>query len=85
MKDLIKRLIVFLIRKKLGVGKNQSFQFANQKSEVEYYWFDGVKLEKMREDGMFEAAHVSLNWLLDDSCEIVIIDPIELDTDASLD
>lgn len=71
MNDLIKRLIVFLIRKKLGLKKNEVFIFENQKSQVEYYWFTGTRLRKMREDGLTEHAHVSLNWLIDDECCVI--------------
>jgi hypothetical protein len=64
------KLIVFLIRKKLGLKKYQNFQFNNQKSEVEFYWFTETNLMKMRNDGVKEEAHVSLNWLLDKNCRV---------------
>jgi len=85
MNNLYVRLVIFLLRKKLGVKKDQTFQFENQRSEVEYYWFNGTRLAKVREGGLFEYAHVSLNWLLDDNCKVNIIDPTELNICASLD
>lgn len=75
MSNLLTKTIIFLICKKLGIRRQQAFQFANQKSELEFYWFEDTRLRKFREDGEEEDAHVSLNWLLDDNCEIVMVDP----------
>lgn len=77
MKNLIKKVIVFLIRKRLGLKKGQAFQFENQKSKVEYYMFVNSILLKVNEDGIAEYSHVSLNWLLDDNC--VVHDATSLD------
>lgn len=65
----MKRLVIFLIRKRLGVGLCEQFQFANQKSNA-VYWFTKEKVFKYY-DGHVEPSGVSLNWLLDDECEIV--------------
>lgn len=70
MKELTKRLIIFLIRKRLGLKKGQSFRFDNQRSKIEHYWFAETKLWKMCEGGEIELSHVSLNWLLDDNCGV---------------
>lgn len=64
----MKRLIIFLIRKRLGLKKNETFQFVNQKSDAVYY-FTGTKVMKLW-FGVTEPSRVSLNWLLDDECEI---------------
>ena len=68
------KLIILLVRKKLGLKKNQHFRFENQRSETEYYWFNSTKLMKMCADGHYESAHVSLNWLLDEECHVVHIE-----------
>lgn len=65
----MKRLIIFLVRKRLGLKKYQVFRFKNQKSS-DLYFFGQVTLLKIRGDGGLERSGVSLNWLLDDECEI---------------
>lgn len=76
----MKRLILFLIRRRLGLKLNEPFKFANQNSRYDFYWFTPYALLKYeyREDvvgfgliGSTDKAHVSLNWLLDDECEII--------------
>ena len=74
----IRKLIISLLCKKLGVKKFQAFQFVNQRSEFEHYWFTNYSLRKVREDGLCEDAHVSLNWLLNENCEIMLVDADEL-------
>lgn len=68
----LKKLILFLIRKRLGLAKYENFQFVNQSDKREYYWFNDTELRKYdcRAKGVIRA-RVSLNWLLDDECEIV--------------
>ena len=65
----MKRLIVFLVRRRLGLKKYEIFQFANQKSDAVYY-FTGDDVMKVFHD-VTEPSSVSLHWLLDDECEIV--------------
>lgn len=64
----MKRLIVFLIRKRLGLKKHQCFRFINQKTNA-LYWFTGEHVLKMW-NGRITSSNVSLNWILDDECEI---------------
>lgn len=64
----MKRLIIFLVRKKLGLKKYEQFQFANQKSDAVYYFSDG-EIVKLRR-GESRPSSVSLNYLLSDECEI---------------
>jgi len=66
----MRRLIIFLIRKKLGLKKFEQFQFVNQKSGAIYYFTESNILKK-NVNGKIEASGVSLNWLLHDDCEIV--------------
>ena len=68
------RIILFLLRMKLGVKKNERFQFDNQKNKEDYYYISGNKLYKImwRNCKVTERrANVSLNWLLDPECKIV--------------
>ena len=68
------RMILFLLRMKLGVKKNERFQFDNQKNKADYYYVSGSRLHKItyREGNVSEKrANVSLNWLLDLECKIV--------------
>ncbi len=72
----MKRLIVFLVRKRLHLRKNQKFRFCNQKTDNIYY-FTSDKLIKIPEDTRriprHEKSLVSLNWLLSDECEIEVL------------
>ena len=64
-----KRLVMFLIRTKLGLKKYEQFQFANQKSNAVYYFADDQVVKVWRSDA--GPSSVSLNYLLSDECEIV--------------
>lgn len=69
----MKRLIVFLIRKKLGLKRGEHFRFAEQKDRANYYYFDKEDIRKVivKENSMADvASSVSLNWLLNDNCSI---------------
>lgn len=63
------RLIIFMVRKKMGLAKNETFQFINQKSKTDFYYFTDLALVKVS-DGHIEASSVSLNFLLSDECRI---------------
>lgn len=68
---MINRLIIFLIRKKLGLRKNERFRFTNQKKKGTY-WFSSKELIKMVDKNCpVELSTVPLNWLLNKDCEIV--------------
>lgn len=64
----LNKLIIFLVRRKLHLGKNEGFQFDNQKTDS-VYWFTEDSLMKM-EHGHSYKSGVSLNWLLDKNCKI---------------
>lgn len=64
-----RKLVIFLVRKKLGLKNYERFRFANQKAFGTYYF---VPDKLMKNDGVrVRKSSVSLNWLLDDKCEIV--------------
>lgn len=72
----MKRFIIFLIRRRLHLRKNQKFRFCNQKTDNIYY-FASDRLVKIPETSgkipRYEKSLVSLNWLLDDDCEIEVL------------
>lgn len=72
----MKRLIIFLVRKKLGVKKGEHFRFTNQSSPYNTYYFtdDAVMKHLSWWTGEDRRSSVSLNWLLDDECEIVKVE-----------
>lgn len=64
------KLIVFFLRKKFKLKKNQAFTFAGYGPHV--YFFNNTNLMKLSYyDGSEIPAEVSLNCLLDNKCEIV--------------
>lgn len=65
---MLKRIVIFLIRKRLGLKKHEYFMFVNQKSNDLYYFTD-TNVMKCGWWGS-RPSSVSLNWLLDDECEI---------------
>lgn len=82
----MKRLIIFLIRKRLGLKRGENFRFGNQRSSKDYYFFSRDSLIKMEHhthrygepEGWWqsEQSTCSLNWLLDDDCVIVKVEEI---------
>lgn len=71
----MRRIIIFLIRKRLGLRKSEPFRFENQKSRTDWYMFTDKKVLKHTTDDrgneLLEESRVSLNWLLDDNCKVV--------------
>lgn len=65
---IAKKLVILLIRKRLGLKDREPFQFVNQKSNAVYYFTEDAVMKAWR--GNIEKSRVSLNWLLDDECEI---------------
>ena len=70
----MRRLIIFLIRKYLGLKKFQAFRFGNQNSDVNYYYFTESHLMKYSSElHRSVAANVSLNYLLSNYCQTTLI------------
>lgn len=71
----MKRIIIFLIRRRLGLKKMQRFFFSNQKSGTDRYYFTDTNLMKIHCTSKTGFIHMpsgcSLNWLLDDDIKIV--------------
>lgn len=64
----MRRFVIFLIRKKLRLKKYENFRFTNQKSDAVYYFTETNVMKHWH--GYTEPSGVSINWLLDDDCEI---------------
>ena len=64
----MKRLIIFLIRKRLGLKEREPFQFVGQKSNAIYYFAEDTVMKSWR--GVTHKSGVALNWLLDDDCKV---------------
>lgn len=64
----MKQLIIFLIRKRMGLKKYQFFQFEGQKSDATYYFTETAVMKSYNEK--IKPSGVSLNWLLNDECKI---------------
>ena len=69
------RLILFLVRRKIGVKKYKTFKFTNQKSN-DIYFFSGNRLYKFIGGNRVRSTEssVSLNWLIDKNCKIVKVE-----------
>ena len=67
----MKRVVIYLIRKRLGVKKYESFRFVGQKSNAVYYFTEKGVMKNWR--GEIEPSNVSLNWLLDDECKVTSV------------
>lgn len=63
-----RKIVIFLIRKKLGLKKYEKFQFVGQKSNAVYYFTDDNVMKLWRNQTMLSG--VSVNWLLDKDCKI---------------
>ena len=68
---MIQRLIIFLIRVRLGLKVNECFQFTNQKTTA-LYFFTRTGITKYWR-GNFTHSGISLNWLLDPNCKETLI------------
>lgn len=72
----MRRLIIFLIRKKLGIKMYYPFRFTNQKTRDMYYFTESElrKIDYSSESNSLRGedvlSGVSLNWLLSDECKI---------------
>lgn len=68
----MERIVIFLIRRRLGLKKNERFRFVGQKSKAIYYFTDTQLIKLWHNQTMLSG--VSLNWLLNKECEIELVD-----------
>lgn len=64
----MRRLVMFLIRKKLRLKKYEIFRFDGQKTDAVYYFTESNLMKRWRGQTMMSG--VSVNWLLDNECKI---------------
>ena len=78
----MRRLIVFLVRLRLGLKKYEHFVFTNQNSNAVYYFTEIgiVKKELNKGHWITRRSRVSLNWLLDPDCKVK---PVQDETQCS--
>ena len=69
----MKKFIVYLIRKRLGLKTYETFRFVGQKVDAVYYFTDDAVMKVWCGD-VIEKSGVSLNWLLDDNCKITKVE-----------
>lgn len=70
---MLARLIIFLVRIKLGLKKYERFQFVGQKSDAMYY-FTKRNVMKICGNGYIRPSGVSINWLVNEDCEVAHCD-----------
>ena len=70
----MKKLIIFLIRTRLGLKKGERFRFTNQKTKDIYFFNDTELMKFSNTTKWYVKSGASLNWLLDDNCRIERVD-----------
>lgn len=63
------KLVLYLVRKRLGLKKFELFRFIGQKSKTVYFFAD-QRIVKVYRGGKEVPSRVSLNWLISDNCKI---------------
>ena len=66
----MRRLILFLVRLRLGVKMYEEFVFTNQRHKDVYYFCGDHFLRKDNKTGYTRDSDAGLNWLLSDECKI---------------
>ena len=64
----MRKIVIFLIRKKLGLKKYEKFRFVGQKTDAVYYFTESNVMKLWHNQTMLSG--VSVNWLLDNECKI---------------
>lgn len=68
----MKKRILKLIMKKLGVKDQEHFQFADQREEfIEYFFTYEALMRYNPETNEVKESRITLNYLLSDDCKIV--------------
>ena len=66
---MIKKIVLFLIRKKLGVKKFQRFRFSNQKKKDVYFFTNDKLMKEVYPTFKWVPSRVGLNYLLSKGCK----------------
>lgn len=68
-----RRIVLFLVRKKLRVKRSDEFYFNNQKNKNDRYYFTKDNIYHIdTKSCTIEPSSVSLTWLLDGACSITV-------------
>jgi hypothetical protein len=67
----MRRLIIFLIRLKFGLKKEECFRFSNQKTQNFYYFTSRNLMKWDCAAKKYMPSNVKFNWLMDDRCKII--------------
>jgi hypothetical protein len=73
----MRRLIYFLIRRRLKIGLLEPFTFVGQKEHC-FYFFEKCRLVKIRfyhDLPFYEESRISLKFILSDECKISRLNP----------
>ena len=65
---MLKKIIIFLVRSKLGLKRYEFFRFEGQKSSAVYYFTEDSIIKSL--NNKITPSSVSLNWLLNEDCKI---------------
>lgn len=68
-RSIRRRFIVFLVRRYVGLKKFEYFRFKGQKSNALYFFGSNVIFKEI--NGELQRSSLSLNWLLDNDCDII--------------
>lgn len=68
---MVRRIVIFLIRKKMDMKKYEMFKFVGQKTDAVYYFTESNIMKRWH--GQTTLSGVSVNWLLDDDCKIELV------------
>ena len=79
---MIRKIVMRLVRKQLGLKIGEAFRFDGQRSPVDYYYFTDESLVKVVVHKLEDGTHyttirpsgVSLNYITSDICKIVKCD-----------
>lgn len=67
----MKRLIIFLVRRRLGLKKYEEFTFVGQKCNAKYYFTESSLMKDDLDTHRVQLSSVSFNWIINEKCEIV--------------
>ena len=70
---MLRRFIIFLARRRLGLKKYEGFRFEGQYSKDNWYFFTEDKIMKVyvdKKNSPVVRSDVSFNWILDEGCKI---------------
>lgn len=70
---MLRKLVLFLIRRKLKVGVGTLFRFSNQKTGDLYFFTEDKLMKYVRSNEDAVLSDIPLNYILSDQCQIKIL------------